>query len=62
MASQQFFHVWIDFKTKKKTSERPFVGSHLFLSLKDNENKNSSVCFLKQRGLVSIESLLDIAE
>ena len=46
MASQQFFHVWIDFKTKKEISQRPFVGSS---ALKDKCGKSSSVCFLKQR-------------
>ena len=46
MASQQFFHVWIDFKTKKEISQRPFVGSS---ALKDKCCKSSSVCFLKQR-------------
>ena len=46
MASQQFFHVWIDFKTKKEISQRPFVGSS---ALKDKCSKSSSVCFLKQR-------------
>ena len=46
MASQHFFHVWIDFKTKKEISERPFIGGSVF---KDKFRKGSSVCFLKQR-------------
>ena len=46
MASQQFFHVLIEFKTKKEMSERPSVGSS---SLKDKCSKGSSVCFLRKR-------------
>ena len=46
MASQQFSHVLIDFKTKKEISSRPSLGSS---ALKDKYNKTSSVCFLKQR-------------
>ena len=45
MASQQFFHVLLDFETKKEISSRPFVGSS---ALKDKCSKSSSVCFLKQ--------------
>ena len=45
MVSQHFFHVWIDFKTKKEISERPFIGGSVF---KDKCRKGSSVCFLKQ--------------
>ena len=45
MASQQFFHVLIDFKTKKEEiSYRPFLGGS---ALKDKCSKSSSVCFLK---------------
>ena len=46
MASQQFFHVFIDFKTKNEISERPSVGSS---GLKNKCSKSSSVCYLKQR-------------
>ena len=46
MASQQFFQVFIDFKTKKEMSWRLFVASS---ALKDKWSKNSIVCFLKQR-------------
>ena len=46
MASEQSFHLWIDFKTKKEIPQRPFVGSS---ALKDKCNKSSGVCFLKQR-------------
>ena len=46
MASQQFFHVLIDFKTKNEISLRLSVGSS---DLKDKCSKSSSVCFLKQR-------------
>ena len=43
MASQQFFHVLIDFEIKK---ERPSVGNS---ALKDKCSKSSSVCVLKKR-------------
>ena len=43
MASQQFFHVLLDFKIKK---ERPSVGSS---ALKGKCSKSSSVCVLKKR-------------
>ena len=46
MALQQFFYVWIDFKTKKEISQRPFVGSS---ALKDKCSKSSSVWLLEQR-------------
>ena len=46
MASQQFFHVLIDFKTKKEISLTPSVGSS---ALKDKCSKSFGVCFLKQR-------------
>ena len=46
MASQQFFHLSIYFKTKKEISQRPFVGNS---ALKDKCCKSSGVCFLKQR-------------
>ena len=36
MASQQIFHVWVDFKTKKEISWREFVGSS---ALRDNGSK-----------------------
>ena len=39
-------YLWIDFKTKKEISSRPFVGSS---ALKDKCNESSTVCFLKQR-------------
>ena len=46
MASQQFFHAWIDFKTKKEISWRPFVG---ISALKDKCSKSSGVFFLKHK-------------
>ena len=27
MASKEFFHIWVDFKTKNELSGKPFVGS-----------------------------------
>ena len=42
MVSQQFFHVRIDFKTKKENIVRSSI-------LKDKYNKISNICFLKQR-------------
>ena len=59
MASQQFFHVLIDFKTKKEISQRPSVGSS---ALKDKCSKSSSVCFLKQREQTTVSSLFNISE
>ena len=41
MGSEQSFQVWIDFKSKKEISGRPFVGSS---TLKDKYSKNPSVC------------------
>ena len=46
MASQHFFHVYRDFKTKKTISLRPILGSP---GLKGKCSKSSSVYFLKQR-------------
>ena len=46
MALQRFFHILIDFKTKKEISLRGSVGSS---ALKDKCSKISTVCFLKQR-------------
>ena len=43
MASQKFFHVLIDFKTKKKITGRPVLGSS---TLKDKCSKKSSDCFI----------------
>ena len=43
MARQQFFHAWMDFKTKKQISFRPST-------LRDKYGISYRVCFLKQRG------------
>ena len=54
MTLQQFFHVWMDF------TRRPLEGSS---TLKDRDsNKSSSVCCLKQRGKITVASLINISE
>ena len=53
MASQQCFHVWIDFETKKEKCW-PFVGSS---TLKDNLSTSSSVSFSKQSGYITVGSI-----
>ena len=53
MASQQCFHVWIDFETKKEKCW-PFVGSS---TLKDNLSTSSSVSFSKQSGYINVGSI-----
>ena len=47
MASQQFYHNWIDFETKKEVSLRSFGGSS---TLKDRDSKHSCVFVIKSRG------------
>ena len=59
MASQQLFHVWIDFKTKKEISQRQYLGSS---ALKEKCSKSSSVCFLKQREKTIVANLFNISE
>ena len=54
MASQQFFHVSIDFKTKEEIS--------LKLCFNDKCSKSSSVFFIKQREKVIVSSLFNISE
>ena len=59
MASQQFFHDLIDFKTKKEISWRPFVGSS---ALKDECSKSDSVCFLKHREQTIVATSFNISK
>ena len=59
MASQHFFHVWIDFKTKKETSWRPFIGGS---PLKDKCSQSYSVCLLKQKEERIVAILFNISE
>ena len=59
MASQQFFYIWMEFKTKKEISRRPFVGSS---ASKDKYSKISSVSFLKQREQEITASLFNISQ
>ena len=54
MASQQCFHVWIDFETKKEKCWPFFVGSS---TLKDNFSTSSSVSFSKQSGYITVGSI-----
>ena len=59
MASQQFFHILIDFKRKNEISQRSSVGSS---ALKNKCSKSFSVCFLKQREQTIVSSLFNISE
>ena len=59
MASQQFLHVEIDFKTKKEISLRPFEGSS---ALKDKCSKSCRVCFLQENEITTVASLFNISE
>ena len=59
MTSQKFFHLMMDFKTKKEISWRLLLGSAV---LKDKCSKSSSVCFLKQREQIIVASLFNISE
>ena len=59
MASQQFFNLWIDFKTKKEISWRPFVGSS---ALKDEGSKSDSVCFLKHTEQAIVTTSFNISK